>query len=73
MNIVKLTDKLAVSAQISPEDVAQIAAAGFKVLINNRPDGEEGTQASAAEIGKRKGSAKTRSPSGRCGAVPVRP
>ena len=41
MNIVKLTDYLAVAAQITPEDVAAIAAAGYKVLINNRPDGED--------------------------------
>ena len=51
MTIVKLTDSLAVSAQITPDDVAGIATAGYKVLINNRPDGEEGTQPSAAAIG----------------------
>lgn len=50
MKIVALTDTLAVAAQITPEDVAEIVAAGYKVLINNRPDGEEGTQPSAAEI-----------------------
>ncbi len=50
MNIVKLTDSLAVSAQIAPADVAEIAAAGYKVLINNRPDGEEGAQPAGAAI-----------------------
>ena len=50
MNIVKLTDSLAVSAQIAPEDVAAIAAAGYKVLINNRPDSEESTQPDSAAI-----------------------
>jgi uncharacterized protein (TIGR01244 family) len=50
MKLVKLTDNIAVSAQITPEDVAAIAAAGYKVLINNRPDGEEAAQPSAAEI-----------------------
>jgi uncharacterized protein (TIGR01244 family) len=50
MNIVKLTDSLGVSAQITEADVATIAAAGFKVLINNRPDGEEGNQPSSAAI-----------------------
>ena len=44
MNIVKLTNSVAVSAQITLVDVAAIAAAGFKVLINNRPDGEENNQ-----------------------------
>ncbi len=50
MNIVKLTDRVSVSAQITPQDVAEIAAAGYKVLINNRPDGEEVGQPSSAEI-----------------------
>jgi uncharacterized protein (TIGR01244 family) len=50
MNIVKLTESLAVSAQITLEDVAQIAAAGYAVLINNRPDGEESAQVPSALI-----------------------
>ncbi len=50
MKIVKLTDTVSVSAQITPEDVAEIAAQGYRVLINNRPDGEESTQPSGAAI-----------------------
>ena len=50
MNIVKLTENLAVSAQISLDDVEQIAAAGYKVLINNRPDGEDSHQPVGALI-----------------------
>lgn len=50
MKIVKLTESLAVSGQISAEDVARIAAEGFEVLVNNRPDGEEGTQPDGAAI-----------------------
>tara|TARA_R110002049_G_scaffold9801_4_gene49064 strand:- start:2964 stop:3374 length:411 start_codon:yes stop_codon:yes gene_type:complete len=50
MNIVKLTDSVGVSAQITPDDVAEVAAAGYKVLINNRPDGEESEQPSSAAI-----------------------
>ena len=50
MDIVKLTDRLGVSAQIAPEDVAGIAAAGYQVLINNRPDGEEAGQPASAAI-----------------------
>lgn len=50
MKIVKLTDSLGVCAQITPDDVAGIAAAGYKVLINNRPDGEESTQPSGGAI-----------------------
>lgn len=50
MKVVKLTDTVAVSAQISAEDVAEIAAQGYRVLINNRPDGEESTQPAGAAI-----------------------
>lgn len=40
MDIRRLTDSYAVSPQISPEDMAAIAAAGYKVVIDNRPDSE---------------------------------
>jgi uncharacterized protein (TIGR01244 family) len=50
MKIVKLNRCLGVSAQITPDDVAAIAAAGYKVLINNRPDGEESNQPGGAAI-----------------------
>jgi uncharacterized protein (TIGR01244 family) len=50
MKIVKLTDSVAVSVQIAPGDVAVIAAGGFKVLINNRPDGEESNQPTSEAI-----------------------
>lgn len=50
MKIVSLTESVAVSEQVSPADVAEIAAAGFKVLVNNRPDGEEPHQPTSDEI-----------------------
>jgi uncharacterized protein (TIGR01244 family) len=50
MTMIKLSESLAVSPQIAPEDVAEIAAAGYKVLINNRPDGEAQDQPASAEI-----------------------
>lgn len=50
MNVYKLTDTVGVSGQISTELVPQIAAAGYRVLINNRPDGEEPGQPTSAEI-----------------------
>lgn len=50
MNIIKLTESLAVAAQITPLEVAQVAAAGYRVLINNRPDGEEASQPNSADI-----------------------
>jgi sulfide:quinone oxidoreductase len=40
MNIRKITDELSVSPQIGVTDVADIAAAGFRAVICNRPDGE---------------------------------
>ena len=50
MNIFKLDDHVAVAPQISPQNVAQIAAEGYRVLINNRPDGEVPGQPTSAEI-----------------------
>lgn len=50
MKIVQLSDSIAVSEQITPTDVAEIAAAGYRVLINNRPDGEEPGQPANAAI-----------------------
>ena len=40
------------SPQITPEQVAQIKADGFKTIINNRPDGEEPNQPLNADIEK---------------------
>jgi uncharacterized protein (TIGR01244 family) len=51
MQAIKLTETIAVSGQISPDQVAGIAAAGFRVLVNNRPDGEEPGQPGSAQIG----------------------
>ena len=50
MNVYKLTDTLAVAGQIRLEAVGKIAEAGYKVLINNRPDGEEPGQPTSASI-----------------------
>ncbi|HEX4881823.1 MAG TPA: TIGR01244 family sulfur transferase [Porticoccaceae bacterium] len=45
-----LTPKLAVASQITPAEVARIAAEGYTAIINNRPDGEEPGQPRAAEV-----------------------
>jgi uncharacterized protein (TIGR01244 family) len=37
-----LNDEVSVAPQMGPEDVAQIAAAGFRSVVNNRPDFEHG-------------------------------
>lgn len=42
MEIVKITDAYSVTAQISVDDIAQIAQLGFKTIICNRPDQEGG-------------------------------
>jgi len=39
----------AVSSQVTPADIADIAKEGVKTLINNRPDGEEPGQLASAE------------------------
>jgi sulfide:quinone oxidoreductase len=44
MDIRKITDELSVSPQISAADAAAIAAAGFRAVICNRPDGESADQ-----------------------------
>jgi uncharacterized protein (TIGR01244 family) len=40
MDIRALTPDYAVSPQIAPEDLPALKAAGYSVVINNRPDGE---------------------------------
>ncbi len=50
MEIRPLTDSYAVSPQITPEDVAAIAEAGFTTVICNRPDGEIPTEVQASAI-----------------------
>jgi len=53
----QLTPDISVSGQIAPGDIDDIAAAGFKSIISNRPDGEGADQPSFAEI-ERAASAK---------------
>lgn len=50
MQIVSLTDSVGVAGQVQPEDMAAIAQAGYKVVINNRPDGEAPDQPSSEEL-----------------------
>ena len=46
---IQITPSFAIAAQLGPEDFARAAEAGFRTIINNRPDGEECNQLSAAE------------------------
>lgn len=38
------TESFATAPQIAPHDLAEIAAMGFKTVVNNRPDGEGGAE-----------------------------
>jgi uncharacterized protein (TIGR01244 family) len=45
-----VTDEISVSPQLSVADVEAAAQAGFKTIINNRPDGEAPDQPSGHQI-----------------------
>ncbi len=45
-----ITPAYSVAAQLQPDDMARAAAAGFVLVINNRPDGEAPGQPSAATM-----------------------
>jgi len=46
----KVTDDFSVAPQISPEDLAHAAALGFRLVINNRPDGEQPGQPTSVQM-----------------------
>jgi sulfide:quinone oxidoreductase len=46
----RVTDELFVSPQITAAEVKEIAAAGFRSIVCNRPDGESADQIAYAEI-----------------------
>lgn len=50
LDVGELSERVSVAAQLAPEDFATIAAAGFRSLINNRPDDEEPGQPRNAEL-----------------------
>lgn len=50
MTVTKIDDRLSVRPQVLPREVADLAAAGFKGIINNRPDKEAPDQPSSEEI-----------------------
>ena len=45
-----ITEGYAVSGQITPEEIAEVKAAGFKSVICNRPDDEQPGQPSADSV-----------------------
>ncbi len=46
----QITDDFSVSPQITPEDIPDIAAAGFRSIMCNRPDGEAPGQPDEAAV-----------------------
>jgi sulfide:quinone oxidoreductase len=50
MTVYEITPDYSVAPQIAAEDVAEIAARGFRSIMCNRPDGESPGQAPVAEI-----------------------
>ena len=49
-DIRQVTPGFAVAPQIEPDDMAELAERGFKLVINNRPDGESPDQPTSAEM-----------------------
>jgi uncharacterized protein (TIGR01244 family) len=52
-----LDETIAVSPQISVAEIADAQANGIRMIVNNRPDGEQPGQPTAAEIGAAAGAA----------------
>lgn len=50
MELKQITDRVSVTGQVLPDNVAQLKAAGFTTIVNNRPDGEEPGQPAGQEI-----------------------
>ncbi len=49
-DIRQVTPDFAVAPQIDPQDLAEAAARGFTLVINNRPDGEAPDQPTSAQM-----------------------
>ena len=52
MNIRKLDDNFSVTAQIMPDQVTAVAAAGYRSIVCARPDNEEFGQPSFDEVAR---------------------
>jgi sulfide:quinone oxidoreductase len=50
MQLTRLEPNFAIGPQPRIEDLAAIAAAGFRGIVNNRPDGEERGQPASADM-----------------------
>lgn len=50
VNFIPLSETVSVAGQITPADLPEIARAGFKSVVCNRPDGESPGQSSSADL-----------------------
>jgi len=50
MDARRVTDEVSVSPQIAVADVAEIAAAGYRAIVCNRPDNEQAAQVPVGDI-----------------------
>ena len=50
VDLKRINDRMSVSGQVQPEDMAALKALGFTTIINNRPDGESPDQPASDEI-----------------------
>lgn len=50
MELKRINERVSVAGQIAINDLAELKAAGFTTLVNNRPDGEAPDQATDAEM-----------------------
>lgn len=50
MEFTRLSEQLATAPQVRPDELHEIAAAGFVGIINNRPDAEAPDQPSSLEL-----------------------
>jgi uncharacterized protein (TIGR01244 family) len=57
MDIRRIDDRISVSPQIAPTDIAALKAQGFTTIVNNRPDGEDAAQPSGDTIAEAAASA----------------
>ena len=52
MDIRKIDETISVTPQILPEELAELAALGFRSVIANRPDGEDAGQPTQDQIAR---------------------
>ncbi|MBK1698266.1 TIGR01244 family sulfur transferase [Rhodovibrio salinarum] len=50
MPVIPVTETLAVGPQLTVDDMADLAAAGYTTVVNNRPDGEQPDQPESDDL-----------------------